>query len=47
MSMVKRCCSGTEGGDRHAGAIECDAVTQGHVVEVSAGRLDGEALAVV
>jgi hypothetical protein len=46
MSMVKRCCSGTRG-DRHAGAIECDAVTEGHVVEVSAGRLDGEALAVV
>jgi hypothetical protein len=47
MSMVNRCCSESQGRDRHAGAIECDAVTEGHVVEVSAGRLDGEALAVV
>ena len=32
---------------RHAGAVECNAVTQTHVVEVTRRRFNGEALAMV
>src|SRR5262245_45453412 len=37
---------GVEAGDRHAGAVERDAVAERDVVEIAGGRLDGETLAV-
>ena len=37
-SMVKLAAPGIEGGDRHAGAVERDAVTQADVVEIAGGE---------
>ena len=38
---------GRQGGDGHAGAVERNAVTQAHVIEVAGRRFDGETLAML